>query len=664
MRSYATRANLSRVGATLAFLAIAFLLLLVLREGLVLLFAGLLAAIARLGIAGDVARLFIASPVHAQLLVDTVGGINTFGLAVRGVAGSWLHSLSPTLFLDAQWVASGAWASAVVAQDSTILSLFLSQTLAQITLLVLGGLLTQRGLRRQRMIPLRQQGSALRLALALLGLVMLGQSLWGLMMLTVGPTAYKLDDMGIGIALSIMGRLDATQYDWLMSWFLPVVIPIALAGIGLAISWGVDRLIEWRLVRAKTRPLQEKGWSRRLSLGALWLVAIVLVGSATDYFGLARINLVSTKAPTAWVHDVDTGPAPVVPAGSDMPDPMDTPSAASASSSEQTPLTGGTPDPFEFAKGRLPSGQINASGNLSATLSISSTARMGIISSQGLYRLAVNGRPVTLIGMNYNVNYTALPAETKRKLHERDFRILRDAGVNAVIGWGVYDEVTLQVAQKYSIGVVMPFDLDPTGAFDNPRYRQSVKDAFRVFIDRYRASPGVLAWNPGGDELLHRMEIDQHRTGDKLQPAADFLIELSEMAYTLDPNHISIVKEPRDAYLPYFETSLKKVRGVAGHPNPANYLVYATNIYGRPDELALSLWNARQNVQNRLGVAILVGEYAPFGMARSDRPALYGAIWDICYRTTPNGAFAYVYGPDQPNPQAPNPYDPLRLLVN
>jgi hypothetical protein len=59
-----------------------------------------------------------------------------------------------------------------------------------------------------------------------------------------------------------------------------------------------------------------------------------------------------------------------------------------------------------------------------------------------------------------------------------------------------------------------------------------------------------------------------------------------------------------------------------------------------------------------------VGEFAPFGLARSDRSTHYATMWNTVRQVSSIGGFAYVFGPDQPNPKAPNPYDPLRLLVS
>jgi hypothetical protein len=174
----------------------------------------------------------------------------------------------------------------------------------------------------------------------------------------------------------------------------------------------------------------------------------------------------------------------------------------------------------------------------------------------------------------------------------------------------------------------------------------------------------VWGWNPGGDELLHRMETEHHRTPDKLQIAADFLLELATLAHSLDPNRVSVIKEPRDWYVPYIEESIRRVRVKKPAFDPSSYFIFAVNTYGKPEGVSQVLSTTRQSVENRLGVAFAVGEFAPFGLARSERPAHYAMMWNTVRETSSIGGFAYVFGPDQPNPRAPNPYDPLRLLVN
>ncbi len=61
---------------------------------------------------------------------------------------------------------------------------------------------------------------------------------------------------------------------------------------------------------------------------------------------------------------------------------------------------------------------------------------------------------------------------------------------------------------------------------------------------------------------------------------------------------------------------------------------------------------------------MLVTEFAPFGLPLQDRATYLVAIWDEIQAVSPNGGMVYVFGPDQPNPQFSNPYDPLHLLPN
>ncbi|HEX7588545.1 MAG TPA: hypothetical protein VF478_09545, partial [Anaerolineae bacterium] len=244
----------------------------------------------------------------------------------------------------------------------------------------------------------------------------------------------------------------------------------------------------------------------------------------------------------------------------------------------------------------------------------------------------MNGQPTIVRGMNYNVNYTHLPDDEQRKLHRRDFQTLSDAGVNVVIGWGIYDAVTLQVAQEFGIGVIMPFELEPDGAFDNQGYRDQIKSGFREYVNRFRDYPAVLGWNPGGDELLYRMRNEQHRTNDKLQTAADLELELVALAHSLDPNHISVVKEPRDWFIKYLDVSFQKYRTQPEFEELSSSLVYGVNVYGHFDDIEMTLLNAKQTLNAQMGLAMMVSEFGPFNSPRADRPANYAGIWDIVSR--------------------------------
>ncbi len=289
-------------------------------------------------------------------------------------------------------------------------------------------------------------------------------------------------------------------------------------------------------------------------------------------------------------------------------------------------------------------------------------SRVAVQQTGTRFQLLVNGQPTFVTGMNYNVNYTGLSVQEQLRLHRRDFKIMHDAGVNAIVGWGIYDEYTLDVADEYGIGVIMPFDLDPQGAYDNQNYVNELKTNFRDYILRFRDFPAVWGWNPGGDELLYRMETEEHRTADKLQTAADVELQLARLAFSLDPNHISVVKEPRDWYIHYLGDSLKRAPTAPGSPNPGTWLVYGANVYGHPDDIQLALTNGRLTLTGQLGLAMLVTEFGPFNSPPAERALDYADIWDVVARASELGGLVYVFGPDQPNPKVANPYDVHTLL--
>jgi len=88
----------------------------------------------------------------------------------------------------------------------------------------------------------------------------------------------------------------------------------------------------------------------------------------------------------------------------------------------------------------------------------------------------VNGSPQVFIGMGYNPIYRDLPAEQRDANYRRDFRILCEAGVNHITGWDAdkgyeqdkFDELTLDIADEYGIGVIMPFYLAPEANYRDP----------------------------------------------------------------------------------------------------------------------------------------------------------------------------------------------------
>jgi hypothetical protein len=158
------------------------------------------------------------------------------------------------------------------------------------------------------------------------------------------------------------------------------------------------------------------------------------------------------------------------------------------------------------------------------------------------------------------------------------------------------------------------------------------------------------------------MKSDEKRTVDKLQFAADLELALAALAHSIDPNHINVIKEPRDWYIKYLNVSLQKAKTQPGYQDLSSSLVYGVNVYGHVDDIQLALGNAKLTLTGQLGLATMVTEFGPFNSLREERAADYADIWDAVTQITSIGAMVYVFGPDQPNPNVKNPYDPLTLL--
>jgi hypothetical protein len=634
-------------------------------ELLVVLVATLLGAFTKSNVLYQIINQVFASPVHATIMIETLGGIRAEGIAVIGWIGQILHNFFPSLFIDSSAMAPSAWISAIIDKDSTVLGFYATQATVEFLLIVLGLLILRIGLKQRSIGNIFKDAPVFDVVCTSIGLFVVAQAIWSALCLTLFPAVTGLRETELGVGFSLLLQMDRQRYDWLMDESLPILIPITLVGTAVGIGWLGGKLLD-RIQAAVSKPSPQSKHSLAtrlvrkahlaLALGPLLLVSAI----SPRYFGIANTTLVtpalqvspSPAQSMVFAAAVPPTPTPALPAPTITSTPVFAAATATISSNEiviSRPTATNTPtlipSPTHVPKQVQPRQvELKRNGNN--------------------FSLLVNGNPTYVKGLNYNVNYTALPNDIKRNFHQRDFQIMQNAGVNAVIGWGVYDQVTLDIANDFGIGIIMPFDLDPQGAFLNKNYRDQIKSEFGKFVNKYKGSPALWGWNPGGDELLQRMETEQHRTPDKIQAAADFLLELSTLAYSLDPNHVSIVKEPRNHYVPYFEDALRRARKQQPASDPSKFFVFGSNVYGRPDSVASVLDATKQSIEDRAGIALVVGEFAPFGLARRDRADHYAMMWNTVRQTSSIGGFAYVFGPDQPNPKAPNPYDPLRLLVS
>lgn len=202
------------------------------------------------------------------------------------------------------------------------------------------------------------------------------------------------------------------------------------------------------------------------------------------------------------------------------------------------------------------------------------------------FRYVVDGDPQVFIGMGYNPIYRHLSDEERGANYDRDFRILCRAGVNHIVGWDAdkgyeqdkFDELTLDYAYKYGLGVLMPFVLEPDGDFQDEAYRKALMEAAAAKVRRFKDHPALRMWAVGNEVVLDGLPVSM------LPAFGRFYLELADMIHSLDPNHPVIYRESEDFFVPAI------VRFIQSRPPERPWLLYGMNIYTMELERILDTW--------------------------------------------------------------------------
>ena len=235
----------------------------------------------------------------------------------------------------------------------------------------------------------------------------------------------------------------------------------------------------------------------------------------------------------------------------------------------------------------------------------------------GSYQYMVNGQPQLFIGMGYDPIYRYLPDEQRRANYERDFAMLRDAGVNTITGWDAdkgyeqdkFDEITLNTAEEYGLGVVMPMNLPPDGAYDDPQYVDQLLAEARAKVERFRDYPALRMWGVG-NEVFWIMDPDMYPAFE------DAYLKIVDLFHQLDPNHPVIYRESEDRYVPEFTQMLED----SGDMRP--WLLYGMNIYDKDPRPILRDWPSWG-----LDRPVLVSEFGGEGQTGAQRAKAYLEMW-------------------------------------
>src|SRR5581483_8578886 len=260
----------------------------------------------------------------------------------------------------------------------------------------------------------------------------------------------------------------------------------------------------------------------------------------------------------------------------------------------------------------------------------------------GGYHYIVNGREQVFIGMGYNPIYRALPDATRATNYARDFKLLCQAGVNHITGWDYdkgfqqdqFDELTLNSADRFGIGVIMPFYLPPDGNYDDPTFVEYLLLTARAKVERFKNHPALRMWGLG-NEVLSAMPPDMY-------PAfGDRYLALADEIHALDPNHPVIYREAEDEFVPVFSDWLRQ----SGDMRP--WLLYGMNIYSDRIDSLLSSWP-----DNGLDRPALVSEFGADASGPNARAQGYGDMWREIrtYSRWVIGGAPYVWSTDGPEP--------------
>jgi beta-galactosidase/beta-glucuronidase len=236
------------------------------------------------------------------------------------------------------------------------------------------------------------------------------------------------------------------------------------------------------------------------------------------------------------------------------------------------------------------------------------------------FRYTIDGRPEVVRGMGYNPRFAALEPAQRRARYERDFGRMAALGVNTVFGWdpSQFDELTLDVAQRWGLGVAMPFDFDWKRDYDDPGVRRTLTEQVTGWVARYRDHPAVRMWAIG-NETFHKLvppawcrEPPTAGQSARARAFGRFYAGLIQQVHLADPNHPVLYREAEDSYVGW-------MKGALASDGPRPWFVYGVNVYTPRITEIVRRWP-----RHGFDSAMLVSEFAP---GREDRPGGYVDYW-------------------------------------
>lgn len=253
------------------------------------------------------------------------------------------------------------------------------------------------------------------------------------------------------------------------------------------------------------------------------------------------------------------------------------------------------------------------------------------------YQYLVNGKADVIRGMGYNPKDLDVTPEEAAARYHRDFKLMRESGVNTVIGWSeqAFDRTLLDVANQEGLGVVLPLELPVDVDYRDWAVRARLMQRVTAWVSEYKAHPALRMWGIG-NEVLHDL-IDT--SPEQYDAFAAFLIDASDLIHTMDPAHPVVYREAEDVFVPVIYKAMQA--------KPANrpWFVFGLNFYTPRLQEALQLWR-----DEGFPYPVMVSEFGPHSFLPANRGMGYIKLWRIIrqYPDIALGGVAYVWYADGP----------------
>lgn len=273
----------------------------------------------------------------------------------------------------------------------------------------------------------------------------------------------------------------------------------------------------------------------------------------------------------------------------------------------------------------------------SAPLALQPVGNPSVVNLSGqdyAYEYTVDGDNTLIQGVVYNALYSPLTDEERAVNYDQDFRLMREAGINAILGTGEqFDELTLIKAHENGLGVVMRYTLDPFGDYANPEYREALRQEVSTWIKRFKDFPALRIWALG-------KEVLQQLGPEEVEIFSDFYVQLADLVHELDPNHPVIYRGVEDIALAPLIARFNR----DGIRRP--WFGYGVNIFTLRIEEVLQNWP-----EHGWDVPLIITGFGPLGLYPADRPLGYVRMWQAIQKSQPLalGGFAYVWTTAGPN---------------